>query len=136
MKAAEATGVSPSTILTIMDMESSFVEEGYAENAAGDVGPMQVTPVAARDARQWGGSVPADYRTDFSSNLIAGARYVLALMNHYNVPLSDLGYAYKGGPTKYNHGKITKGMKEEQKKWEERKPMFDNLIDCLAGRKN
>ncbi len=136
-QAAGQTGVDLSAILTIIDMETSFVPAHYwVPGPAGDIGPMQVTPVAAADTRRVFGqsAVFKNYRTNFYSNLIAGANYVRALTDHYGVDFDDIGFAYKGGPKMTLAGNSTPGSRNEEAKWASRQPKYAQLVNCLEGK--
>jgi RHS repeat-associated protein len=127
-KAAAANAkVQTSQVLGIWDIENSL-GDNFVTRGAGDVGPMQVTPFAKDDLKQYK-ILPAGYDTDLRANVLAGARYYALNVNKHGVPAGQAAAAYHRGPKQY----ADDVGKNYQKKFDARQPLFINFVNCVEG---
>ena len=122
-----------SDVLALWDNETKFEVSSYWKvGPYGEIGPMQVTP-KARDALDQWGTLPEGYDTDFSANLLAGARYYAGVIKNYHVPRSDADMVYSGGPGNYRHNNNSKNAAKYQDNFDKKKEQFDDMVKCMSG---
>ncbi|HWG20707.1 MAG TPA: RHS repeat-associated core domain-containing protein [Terracidiphilus sp.] len=113
-------------VLSLWDNENSL-QENWALNGSGDLGPMQVTPPAAADLNRLH-QLPGGWNTNYVANLEAGARYFRALLHHYHEPLSSAAAAYKAGP---NGNLDSDAAQQYQNRFNWKSADFQRHVHCM-----
>ena len=88
---AQEAGVDPALILAVIAVESGYCELKPSDR--GGIGPMQITPVAARDS----GITDLTYLLNDNVNVQTGAQYLSRMMRRFGDWRLALA-AYNAGP--------------------------------------
>jgi soluble lytic murein transglycosylase-like protein len=144
VKAAAEAGVSTSDVLAIWSNENSL-KSSWQRGSQGEVGPMQIKPIVKDTLANWG-ILPANWNTDISANLEAGALYYHGITTRFNpsIPQSEAAAAYNGGTAfgnKKNRGPRDKRRYDwptvapdaygYQEAFDDRKRDWQDFVDCM-----
>ena len=126
--AAADAGIGTLDVMGIWDLESSLSSSFGPIGAAGEIGPIQVTTVAAADlARK--GLLPANYGKNLGANLLAGARWYAFNINVYGVPRTQGAAAYRKGHKGYK----SKAGQAYQSRFNQRKKALSAFHECMKS---
>ncbi len=99
---------------------------------AGEIGPIQIRPGAVSDLGG-AGILPAQWNTDLTANLTAGALYYARLSDHHNIPAVNAAMAYNGGLGNYQRGTISQDARNYQRVFDIREAAFSQMVNCIRG---
>src|SRR5208282_787633 len=125
--AAADANIQTAQVLGIWNIENSL-SDTFVTKGAGDVGPMQVTPPAAKDL-DLKNQLPADYKTDLNANMLAGARYYALNVNVHHAPANQAAAAYHRST--HNHAYLDDKGQHYQQAFNKLQPLFSAFVDCV-----
>jgi soluble lytic murein transglycosylase-like protein len=145
--AAQAAGIDVGIVLALWWNESKFNSDVNLRGAHGEVGPLQLRPNQAiadlrrllriaNDPSDFGSRYSrliqdalANYQTSLYANLLAGALYYSAMLNHYGFSADQAAAAYNGGPNNYRDPDAQKYQRDFNAQLE----VWQKITDCMKS---
>ncbi len=127
--ASSASGVYVSDVLALWSNEGSLNSNFGPPGAHGEIGPIQIRRGVVNELTD-AGILPANYNSNTTANLTAGALYYSRLLNHYGVPQNQAAAAYNGGPYGYANNKAAQAY---QQAFNYRTSLYLALVICAGG---
>jgi hypothetical protein len=128
-------GTNPTNVLAVWTTETDYSEDVTYVGADNDVRPMQLTPIAIEQLKQWNQwDPPLDYKNLVMDNLRTGARFFQGIVDNFLIPRdigSDQAYAvYNAGLGGYQSATAQRNLE----RFKRNRETAANLVDCVRDK--